>query len=157
LRAMAEARAAGDPERAAAIGREGLAVLPRDAALAVAAADALRARAREREGLALLADVNTREAAALRAELARLLGDADRARAEAERALAWGPCAPARATLARLALAEGDAERALSLAGHDHDGELATGGAERASEARDDAASSARLAEVRAFAELALG
>src|SRR5690606_19087978 len=70
LRAIDEARAAGDPERAAAIGREGLAALPGDAALAIAAADALRARAREREALALLEDVGTPEAAALCAELA---------------------------------------------------------------------------------------
>ncbi|MCZ7682001.1 MAG: serine/threonine protein kinase [Sandaracinaceae bacterium] len=137
LEAMREAREAGDPERAAAIGAEGLAACAGDVSVALAAADALRACAREAEALAILEGRPEPDAVALRAELARLRGDHARARAEAERA---AESALARATLARLSLADGDPERALALA-----------------DAPAEGAAAARLAEARAFAQLALG
>ncbi len=140
-RAMEEARRAGDPERAAAIGAEALACLDEPPlALRLATADALRARARETEALALLGGATEPEAVVARAELARLSGDRARAEREARAALSGSASGAARAVLARLALSAGDVERALSLTKDDPEGPA-----------------SVRLAEVRAFAALAAG
>lgn len=130
LRAMEDARRNGDPERAAAIGADAHAILGPTPPIALARADALRAFAREADALAVLEEIEGEDAAALRADLARLTGDVERARKEAEGA-------SARAVLARLALDGGDPERALALAA---DGPLEP-----------------RALEVGVFAELALG
>jgi transcriptional regulator with GAF, ATPase, and Fis domain/tetratricopeptide (TPR) repeat protein/tRNA A37 threonylcarbamoyladenosine biosynthesis protein TsaE len=110
-RAMEAARRAGEPERAAALGEAALRLFasPR---LRVATADALRARAREREALALLEGVE--DAAALRAELHRLLGQLEQARAQASSAL--GGDGLGEVVLALVALTEGDADEAIRRA-----------------------------------------
>jgi transcriptional regulator with GAF, ATPase, and Fis domain/tetratricopeptide (TPR) repeat protein len=137
--AMEAARGEGDPEGAAALGREALARLPEvPGSLRLALADALRARAREREALEALEGVEGPDAAAGRAELLRLCGELERAREEAARA---GPRAVA--VQARLALARGDAEAALGLA------EAPPPGLSDADEAR--------LCEAAAFAALMRG
>lgn len=135
LRAMEEARRRGDPEGAAAIGIDAGARIGTRLSLALATADALRACAREKEAAALLEEVEGPEARALRAELLRLLGDAEGAQREAERA--GTNAAP---VLARLSLDRGDVEGARAL-----------------TERAEDSPNAARLLEVRVFAELSLG
>lgn len=133
--AMREARAAGDPERAAALGREALRHLGGERpALRLALADALRARAREEEALEVLAPLTGAEARALRAELLRLLGRLDEAAAEARAA----DTPAARAVEARVALARGER-------------------IEVEVPAEADDASAARLHEARALAALLAG
>jgi len=130
------ARADGDPERAAAIGLEAIAVLADPpVSLRLATADALRARAREAAALALLEGVEG--AAGARAELARLTGDLERAAVEADAAGKGGAI-----VRARLALGRGD---------------LAGARAALDGFAPPDDESAARAAEIHGFAALAEG
>ena len=126
LEALEARRRAGDPESAIALARALSGELG-DAAtepVRVALADALRARARYDEADAALEGCAGAPARALGAEVARLRGDRDRARREAEAARAARPSdaagaqafAAATALLARLALDAGDEASARSLA-----------------------------------------
>lgn len=112
LSAMEQARAAGDPEGAAAVGLRALGRLEDPSlALRLAIADALRARAREEAALDILEGHEGPGAASTRAELARLTGDHERATREAASA---GGDARARVVLGRIALAGGDVDAALA-------------------------------------------
>ncbi|MFK7991767.1 MAG: sigma 54-interacting transcriptional regulator [Sandaracinaceae bacterium] len=125
--------AAGDPERAAALGRQGIARGASSKRVRGATANALRALARETEGLKLL-DGTAPDA--LRAELLRLTGDGAGATRAASAETDMG-----RAILARVALGEGRLEDAAGWC----EGDV------------EDAEASVRLDEVRAFVALARG
>jgi transcriptional regulator with GAF, ATPase, and Fis domain len=120
---VARLRADGRPEEAEQCAREGLARLPADAAverLALALADALRAQGRYADALASVAGGESARALLLRAELHRLSGARDEARALATVAAAAHAdadvAAEAEAILARLAFDAGELERAERLA-----------------------------------------
>jgi serine/threonine-protein kinase PknK len=114
-------RTRGRAEQAAACAQEGLEVLgalARTEGLRFGLADALRAQGRYADALAALGSA---PAYALRAELARLIGDRDQAHALATQALALAAgdgaaAAEAETTLARLCYDAGEVERAESLA-----------------------------------------
>ena len=135
LDAMREARAGGDPERAASIGADALDELEPTDELRLATADALRARAREADALTILDGGLAPAIVAARAELARLGGDLARAGREA-RAVSALPSA--QAVLARIALSRGALDEAI----------------EHASVDAEEPTVRARLLEVRAWASL---
>ena len=158
LAAIERARGAGEAERAASLAREGRALLADgtgSAALAWAEADALRAAGRYVEAAscldALPALSGAPRGAALRAEIARLMGEGDReghsarARALAQQAADTAVLAELDALDARLALDCGDFARAEALAA----GALSAAGA--------PASSALRAHELLALIELARG
>jgi transcriptional regulator with GAF, ATPase, and Fis domain len=119
LSAIGAARRRGQPEVAAEVVAHALSALGARPSLALAGADALRALGRYAEGLALLASETDAASRGLRAELARLTGDVDGARAEAERVMGDGEASPrvaagALALVARLRLDAGDVEGAAA-------------------------------------------
>ncbi len=109
LVALRAARAAGDPERAAALGLGALSALAESPlSLRLETADALRARAREPVALGVLDGCADPRAVAARAELRRLSGDLEGAEREAR-----ASASPAAAiVLARIALGRGALEEA---------------------------------------------
>jgi transcriptional regulator with GAF, ATPase, and Fis domain len=151
---IARLRAEGRAEQAAQYAREALLALSEldsGDALACALGDALRAEGRYAEASAAMDAATSAPALALRAEIARLCGDRERAHALAVRALARDgdgarAACEAEAVLARVAYDAGEIDRALELA-------------EAALARRDEAAPAAvlRALEVSALARMYRG
>ncbi|HEX4353511.1 MAG TPA: serine/threonine-protein kinase, partial [Polyangiales bacterium] len=137
------ALSAGAPARAAAMIAEAASLIELPSSLQLIRVDALRALGRYEEAAALAEQIDGASARLLRAELARLAGDRDRA-AEIARDLVEDRtvASQAHALLARLAFDRGDREASLVHASSVIDGE-------------DNAA--ARAAEVIALVELSQG
>jgi transcriptional regulator with GAF, ATPase, and Fis domain len=156
LAAIAERRQAGDPEGAARLAEDGQSAFETpDARLSVAHADALRARGRYADAFAALEGARTEAAVLLRAEVARLRGQADRAAACVASLEPTTDAARLAVTAfkARLAFDRGALEEAESLAASVlTSNEPADGGAD--SLARMELA---RALEVRALVHLARG
>jgi serine/threonine-protein kinase PknK len=161
LAGVAGLRRRGEPESVAALAEAVLHAFGPRPSLLAALADALRALARYADAEALLATCDDAVCVVLRAEIARLCGDADRARALAARGCddTTAPEASrdaARALRARLAL---DARLRGALTADDPSWVVAMREASRiaARETRVPGAARARAAEVLALAALSRG